>query len=85
MVFNQYCLDFFAKVRSQANQYGLKHSLGLQVRPGRVPAQVWLWGRGQAYYDLEIAAGPDGSTAELGTLVLACTMLARSMRWGVGK
>jgi hypothetical protein len=22
-------------------------------------------GRGQAYYDLEIAAGPDGSTTEL--------------------
>ncbi len=38
---------------------------GLQARPGTVPAQVWLWGRGQAYYDLEIAAGPDGSTAEL--------------------
>ncbi len=35
---------------------------------------------------LEIAAGPDGSTTELklGTLVLACTTLVRSMKWGVG-
>jgi hypothetical protein len=55
------------------------------VRPGKVPAQVWLWGRGQAYFDLEIAAGLDGSTEELklGTLVLVHTTLVKSMRWGV--
>ncbi len=46
---------------------------GLQATPCRVPAQVWLWWRGQAYYDLEIAAGPDGSTAELGTSNLVRT------------
>jgi hypothetical protein len=67
MIFNQYCLDFFAKVRSQTNQYGLKRNLRLpgETRQGTRPGVVM--GRGQAYYDLEIAAGPDGSTAELGT------------------
>ncbi len=33
---------------------------GSGPRPGMV-----MGGRGQAYYDLEIAAGPDGSTTEL--------------------
>jgi hypothetical protein len=35
-------------------------------------------------YDLEFAVRPDGSTTELklGTLVLARTTLAGSMRWG---
>jgi hypothetical protein len=67
MVFNQYCLDFFAKVHSQANQYGLKRNLRPSGEPRRGPRPGMVKGRGQAYYDLEITAGPDGSTAELGT------------------
>ncbi len=56
------------------------------MRPGSVPAQVWLWGGGKLIVILEIVAGLDGSTTELklGTLVLARTMLAGSMRWGGG-
>jgi hypothetical protein len=67
MVFNQYCLDSFAKVRSQANQYGLKHSLRPSGETRQGPRPGMVMGRGHAYYDLEIAAGPDGSTAEQGT------------------
>ncbi len=76
MVFKQYCLDFFAKVCSQAIQFGPKRSL----RPSSKTR------RGQAYYDVEFAVRPDGSTTELklGTLVLARTTLAGSMRWGGG-
>jgi hypothetical protein len=73
MVFKQYCLDFFAKVHSQANLYGRKHNLRPSGEPRQLPrpGTVRLWGRGQAYYDLEIAAGPDGSTAELRNWSLA--------------
>jgi hypothetical protein len=81
MVFNQYCLDFFAKVRSQANQYGLKRSLRPSGETRQGPRPGMVMGSGQTCYDLEITAGPDGSTAEQGTLVLAHTMLAGSKRW----
>ncbi len=42
MVFNQYCLDFFTKVCSQANQYGLKRSLrpSGETRQGPRPGMV---------------------------------------------
>jgi hypothetical protein len=83
---NQYCLDFFAKVRSQPIQYGPWRSLRPSSETRQGPRPGMVMGRGQACYDLEIAAGPDGSTTELelGTLVLARTMLAGSMRWGWG-
>ncbi len=84
MVFNQYCLDFFAKVPSQGNQYGLKRSLRPSGETRQGPHPGMVMGRGKTFYDLEIAAGPDGSTGELGTLVLAGTMLAGSMRCGGG-
>jgi hypothetical protein len=50
MVFNQYCLDFFAKVHSQADLYGLKHNLRPSGKPRQHPrpGTVQLWGRGQA-------------------------------------
>jgi hypothetical protein len=67
MVFNQYCLDFFPKVCSLANQYSLKHSLRPSGEPRQGCGPGIVMGKGQAYYDLEIAVGPDGSTAELGT------------------
>jgi hypothetical protein len=73
MVFNQYCLDFFAKVRSQAYLYSLKHGLRPPGESRQRPRQGMVMWRGQAYYDIEIAAGPDGSTAELESL--ARTML----------
>jgi hypothetical protein len=43
-----------------------------------------IGGRGQAYYDLEIAAGPDGSTTELklGLEVYHIQTVAGSMRGG---
>ncbi len=67
MVFNQYCLDFFAKVCSQANKYGLKPSLRHSGETRQGPRPGMVMGRGQAYFGLEIAAKLDGSTAELGT------------------
>jgi hypothetical protein len=87
MFFNQYCLDFFTKVHSQAIQYGPKRSLRPSSETRQGPHPVMVMGRGQAYYDLEIAAGSDGSTTELkpGTWILARTTLAGSMRWGVGR
>jgi hypothetical protein len=46
MVFYQYCLDYFTKVRSQAFLCGLKHSLRPSGALRQRPAQVWLWGEG---------------------------------------
>ncbi len=69
MVFNQYCLDFFAKVPSQGNQYRLKRSLRPSGETRQGPHPGMVMGRGETFYDLEITAGPDGSTGELGTLV----------------
>jgi hypothetical protein len=67
MVFNQCCLGFIAKVCSQADLYSLMHILRPLGEPRQGPRPDMVMGRGQAYYDLEIAEGPDGSTAELGT------------------
>jgi hypothetical protein len=59
-------LRFFAKVRSQAIQYGPWRSLRPSSETRQVvPAQVWFWGGGKLIMILEIAAGPDGSTTEL--------------------
>jgi hypothetical protein len=60
MVCNQYCVDFFAKVCSQADLYGLKHSLRPSGEPRQHPRPGIVMGRGQAYYDLEIAVGLHG-------------------------
>ncbi len=54
-------LRFFAKVRSQAIQYGPWLSLKAFKRDKAVVlAQVWFWGGGKLIMILEIAAGPEG-------------------------
>ncbi len=57
MVFNQYYLDFFAKVCSQAIQCGPWRSLrpSSETRQGPHPGMVM--GRGQAYYDFRNHSG----------------------------
>jgi hypothetical protein len=63
-------LRLFAKVRSQAIQYGLWHSLNAFKRDQAVVlAQVWFWGGGKLIMILEIAVGAKwfNNRAEAGT------------------
>jgi hypothetical protein len=57
MVFNRCCLDSLQRYVHRPYNTALGVAWGLQGRPGRVPAQVWLWGRGQAYYDIRNCSG----------------------------
>jgi hypothetical protein len=57
MVFDQYCLDFFVKVRSQAIQYGLWRSLRPSSETRQGPCPGIGMGREKAYYDFRNCSG----------------------------
>jgi hypothetical protein len=86
MVFNQYCLDFFAKVPSQAIQYGPWRSLRPSSKNRQGPRPGMVIGREQAYYDFinRHVAGWFNHRAEAGDFGFSTYMLAWSMRWGGG-
>ncbi len=65
MVFNRSCLDSSQRYVHRPYNTALGVACGLQARPGSGPCPGMVLERGQAYYDLEIVAGPDVSTAEL--------------------